>query len=123
MNGPALEATELGGLLEDLTNGTNIHPGIHLIAAGIRTIAEDPTLDRSAIQLLLAMLAGSPDGLDVIGAVAHLLEHLTTNPPAIQALDEDRKKNLAHQGWLATYHLNDPTLRDPAANACAALDQ
>ena len=122
MNGLDIEDTELGGLLADLTNGTNVHPGIHLIAAGIRTIAEDPTVDLPALQLLFTELAGSADGLDVIGAIAHLIEHLTTRSTVVRALDHDAQKTLAHQGWLATYHLNDPTLRDPAARACAALD-
>ena len=122
MTGPDQEDTELGGLLADLTNGSNIHPGIHLICAGIRTIAEGPTLDLPAIQLLLAELAGSPDGLDVIGAIGHLIEHLTTQSPAIHALPLDQQKDVAHQGWLASYNLSDPTLRNPAATACGALD-
>jgi len=122
MAGP-LDGTELGDLLADLTNGTNIHHGIHLIAAGIRAIAEDRSLDRPAIQLLNAQLCGSPDGWDVIGAIGHLGEDLNSDArPAVRSLPDDRRKEAAHQGWLTRHHLTDPELRESAALANTALD-
>ncbi|MGP3737935.1 hypothetical protein ACTWJ9_33030 (plasmid) [Streptomyces sp. GDS52] len=123
MPGPTpLDGTELNDLLDDLTDGSNIHEGIHQIAAGIRALATDPAIDRPALQLLIAQLAGSADGWDVIGAVGHLIEHLTAHTPTVRALDDDTRKDTARQGWLTQHALTDPTLREPAATACAALD-
>ena len=51
-----------------------------------------------------------------------LIQDLTTKTPALAQLGDDQRKNAAHQGWLASFHLADPTLRDPAASANAALD-
>ncbi|WP_055694236.1 hypothetical protein [Streptomyces prasinopilosus] len=123
MAGPApIDGTELGDLLDDLVDGSNVHAGIRQIASGIRAIATDPHLDTAALQLLLAQLAGSSDGLDVTGAIGHLIEHLTAHTPAVHALDDDQAKTVARQGWLTQHALTDPDLRGPAATACAALD-
>jgi hypothetical protein len=117
----ALDGTDLGDLLEDLTNGTNIHPGIRLIAAGIRAIADDHTLTIPATQLLLTQLCGSPD-TDTIHAIAGLAEWLTSdNNPALTPLPADTRKTAQHQGELAAHALRDTELRDPAALACASL--
>jgi hypothetical protein len=122
-----LDGTDLGDLLTDLTTGSNIRPGIHLIAAGIRALAEDAhtgQLDTRATQLLLIQLCGSPDGLDTVGAIGELAAYITTDHnPTIRNLPDEQRKNTTHQGWLTSFHLNDPELRTPAAEACAALDQ
>ncbi|MFD8262047.1 hypothetical protein ACFV19_24690 [Streptomyces griseoluteus] len=119
----ALEGTDLGDCLADLTTGRNIHPGIHLIAAGIRTIGEDPTLTPQAVQLLLAQLAGSPDACDTVGAIAVLIQHLTTaTSPALRPLPAPLRKAIRHQGELVAWQLRNPDLRTHPATACAALD-
>ncbi|QBJ94445.1 hypothetical protein D0Z67_29185 (plasmid) [Streptomyces seoulensis] len=118
-----LDGTELGDCLADLTTGSNIHPGVRTIAAGIRTIAEDPTLTPTDVQLLLAQLAASPDACDTVGAIAALIEHLTTaTQPALNPLPAPLRKDIQHQGELAAWQLRDPDLRTHPATACAALD-
>lgn len=119
-----LDGTELEGLLEDLTDGTNVHPGIHHFAAFVRAIAEDQTLDIPATQLILAQLCGNAD-VDTVAIIGTLQTWLTdpaTNP-ALHTLPEDVRKTVQHQGELATYNLADPDLRTPTATVCAALDQ
>lgn len=117
---PSLNGTELGGLLDDLAG---IHAGIDLIRDGIRLLALDRH-NRNTTQVLLANLAGSPDALDVIGLVAHLVARLTdadTNP-GIRTIPLDQQKDARHQGWLTSHNLTDPDLRDTTSRACAALD-
>jgi hypothetical protein len=128
MAGPSpLDGTELDWLLEDLTDGSNIHRGIRLIAAGARAIAEDAAtdqLDVPATQLLQTQLCGNAD-IDVvalIGALQAWLSSPATNP-ALGGLPEELQKTVQHQGELADYTLRDPELRTPASTACAALDQ
>ncbi|MFF0009610.1 hypothetical protein ACFYQT_40150 [Streptomyces tibetensis] len=127
MAGHVLDGTELGDLLDDLTNGTNIRPGIHLLAAAIRTLAEDATtgaLDLPATQLASACLDGSPDGIDAVGAIG-LLQAWITNPntnPALRALPLEQQKEAQLHGELAAHALTDPDLRTAAAEANAALD-
>jgi hypothetical protein len=124
MAGPhPLDGTELEGLLEDLTDGSNIHPGIRQIADGIRAIAEDQTLDIPGTQLVLAQLCGNADvdTVTIIGALHAWLTNPATNP-ALRTLPDELRKTVQHQGELADYALRDPDLRQPAATACAALD-
>ncbi|MCX5001013.1 hypothetical protein [Streptomyces longwoodensis] len=122
-----LDGTELVNLLADLTTGSNIHPGIHLIAVGARAIAEDAAagkLDVPATQLLQAQLCGDAD-VDVvalIGALQAWLASPVTNA-ALHGLPEELQKTVQHQGELADYGLRDPDLREPGARVCAALDQ
>ncbi|HEX5567108.1 MAG TPA: hypothetical protein VFY14_09335 [Streptomyces sp.] len=116
-----LAGTELADVLADLDG---IHPGIDLIRTGLRLIADDTHLDVNTTQVLLAILAGSPDATDILGAIGHLAARLT-NPdsnPALRPLPADARKETCHQGELTAYHLTDPDLRHTAANACAALD-
>jgi hypothetical protein len=125
MAGPSpLDGTELDGLLEDLVGGSNVHPGMRLIADGVRAIAEDQTLTIPATQLLLAQLCGNADVdlVTVIGALQAWLTDPATNP-ALRGLPDDVRKTVQHQGELGAYDLADPDLRTPAATACAALDQ
>lgn len=117
---PSVDGTDLGDCLEDLAG---IHPGIDLIRDGLRLLAHDRH-DLNTTQLLLAMLAGSPDSTDVLGAIGHLVARLS-NPdtnPALRQLPLDTQKETAHQGWLTAHNLTDPDHRHTTSNACAALD-
>lgn len=117
---PNVDGTELGGTLTDLQA---VHAGIDLIREGIRLLAHDRH-DLNTTQVLLAVLAGSPDSTDVLAAIGQLVARLT-NPdtnPAIRPLPLDQQKTAAHQGWLTQHNLADPDLRDTASRACAALD-
>lgn len=119
---PSLDGTDLGDLLEDLTANPS-HPGIVLICDGIRLLASDRH-DINRTQVLLAELAGSPDSTDVLGLIGHLAARLAnadTNP-ALRTIPLDQQKEAAHQGWLTSHHLTDPSLRNSASNANAALD-
>ena len=117
---PSIDGTDLGNLLEDLYG---IDPGIDLMLDGARLIATSRHTINTT-QVLIAVLAGSPDALDVISLPGLLVERLT-NPdtnPALRTLPLDQQKNAAREGWLTAYHLNDPELRNSAANANAHLD-
>ncbi|MFG2970816.1 hypothetical protein ACGFZS_46860 [Streptomyces sp. NPDC048288] len=110
---PSVDGTDLAG----------IHPGVDLIRDGIRLIAHD-RLDRNTTQVLIAALAGSGDGTDVLAAIGHLIARLTnadTNP-ALRHLPLDIQKQAAHQGWLTAHNLTDPDLRNSAATANHTLD-
>ena len=118
---PSVDDTELGGILADLDG---IHAGLDLIRDGIRLLAHDRhTLNTT--QVLLAVLAGSPDSTDLLAALGRLIERLA-NPdtnPALRSLPLDQQKEAAHQGWLTAHNLTDPDHRNTASRACAALDQ
>lgn len=121
---PGFDDSELGGVLADITSASNTHPGIRLIASGLRTIREDRTITLPDLQLVLADLAGSADASDIVGAIGHLIADLT-NPdtnPALAQLPHDVQKETTHQGQLTAFALTDPDLRDTVATACAALD-
>ncbi|MFD8899942.1 hypothetical protein [Streptomyces ardesiacus] len=118
---PPVTGTELGDVLEDLEG---VHAGIDLIRDGLRLLALDRH-DLNTTQVLLATLAGSPDGTDVLGAVGQLVGRLAnadTNP-CLRDLPLDRQESSRKHGWTASYELLDPDLRDSASNANAAIDQ
>jgi hypothetical protein len=117
---PGLDGTELGGILDDLHG---FDEGIDLIVDGIRLIALR-RLPIDQVQLLLATIAGSPDGTDLIGALGRLAERITDtdNSPALRDLPMDTQKTAALHGANTAYALLDPELRGPASAACAALD-
>jgi hypothetical protein len=112
---PPLRGTELGDLLDDLTG---VHAGIDLIRDGLRLIAlERHSLDRT--QTLAVTLAGSPDGTDVLTAIAHLVARLT-NPdtnPVLRTLDFDAQKSTQQAGERLVYALSDPDLHQHASDA------
>ncbi|MFK0288340.1 hypothetical protein ACIQVL_48890 [Streptomyces sp. NPDC090499] len=117
---PSVDGTDLGDTLTDLDG---IHPGIDLIRDGVRLLAHD-RLDVNTTQVLIAALAGSADGTDVLAAIGQLVARLTnadTNP-ALRHLPLDVQKDAAHQGFLTSFHLGDSELRNSAATANAALD-
>ncbi|MEU0625002.1 hypothetical protein ABZ329_29595 [Streptomyces rubiginosohelvolus] len=109
---------DLAGALDDLAG---IHPGIDLIRDGIRHLA----LDRhtpDTTQTLLATLAGS-SGADAITAIGHLIARLANadHNPALRGLPLDTQKQAQRHGEQAAFHLNDPTLHQPASEASAAI--
>lgn len=118
---PPVTGTELGDVLEDLEG---IHAGIDLIRDGLRLIALDRH-DLNDTQVLLATLAGSPDGTDVLGAVGQLVARLAnadTNP-CLRSLPLEQQEAARKHGWTASYELLDPDLRDSASHTNAALKQ
>ena len=119
---PPVDGTDLGDTLDEL--GTDpIHPALTLIRDGIQQLAEDQH-DLNTTQVLLAALAGSPDGNDLLGALGLLAARLAdpdTNV-ALRTLPFDRQCQAYKHGWETARTLNDPELRNPASNACAALD-
>lgn len=115
-----VDDSELGDVLDDLAS---IHAGIDLIRDGIRHLAHDRHTPDTT-QTLIATLAGSSDGTDVIGALGHLIARLTdadTNP-ALRTLPLDQQKKTQHHGEQALFALTDPYIHQPAAEACAAID-
>ncbi|WP_086732817.1 hypothetical protein [Streptomyces glaucescens] len=116
---PPVDDTKLNNLLDDLDD---IHPGIDLIRDGIRLLASSRH-DLDTTQLLTVTLAGSPDGTDVLGLIAHLGARLT-NPdtnPALRTLGFEAQKHCQRAGELLAHHLTDPDLHQHAANASAAI--
>jgi hypothetical protein len=118
---PNVDATELGNVLDDLTG---IHAGIDLIRDGIRHLAHDRHTPDTT-QTLLATLAGSSDGTDVIAAIGLLVARLThtDSNPALRTLPLDRQKNAQREGEQALFALTDPYIHQPTAEACAHIDQ
>jgi hypothetical protein len=112
---PPLKGTELGDLLEDLAG---VDAGIDLIRDGLRLLAlQRHSLDRT--QTLAVTLAGSPDGTDVITALALTVARLT-NPdtnPSLRSLDFDQQKNTQQAGEHLVYALSDPDLHQHASDA------
>ncbi|MCX4911826.1 hypothetical protein [Streptomyces sp. NBC_00878] len=116
---PPVDGTELGDVLEDL-DGFNA--GIDLIRDGIRHIATS-RLAVDDTQTLIAALAGSADGTDVLTAISHLVARLThtdTNP-ALRTLPFEQQKTTQRHGENLVRHLADPDLHQHAANACGAI--
>lgn len=118
---PALDGTELAGVLEDLAG---IHAGIDLIRDGLRLLAVD-RLNVDLTQTVLAALCGSPDGTDVEGAIG-LLEARLTNPttnPCLRSLPDDQQKEAQRHGENTAHLLTDPyhPARETTAEAIAHL--
>lgn len=117
---PAIDGTELGGLLDDLAG---FHPGIDLIRDGLRLIALD-RLTVSQTQTVIAVLAGGSDGLNLVAAIGQLIARLAdpdTNP-ALRTLPLDQQKTARREGANAAYALTDPDLHQTAAETSAAID-
>lgn len=118
-----LDTTELGEILTDLTANPS-HPAIRLIAHAFTLIAEDTSLTPNDTQVLLAELAGSPDGTDVLAALGHLIARLT-NPdsnPALRTLPNDAQKNAQMEGEQTARTLTHYALRKHPSAAIAALE-
>lgn len=99
---------------------------INLIVTGIRNFAvraRTNRLGREDTQLLTAVIAASPDGTDLVGALGLLLQDLAVDTrPALTCLTDDARKTAVQAGQEAAFHLTHPDLRDAASTLCAALD-
>lgn len=117
---PSLDGTELGYVLDQLAGRD---PGIDLIRDGLRLIAlSRHTTDRT--QVLNAALAGDPDAIDILGALALTVERLNdshTNP-ALRHLPFDQQEDARIQGKTTARDLLDRNLREAPARANHALD-
>lgn len=109
----------LAGVLDDLTG---IHPGIDLLRDGIRLLALDRH-DQDKTQTLLAALAGSSDGTDIVTALAHLIARLANahSNPCLHTLPLQRQKDAQQHGEHALFALTDPDLHQHASEASAAI--
>lgn len=115
---PPLDA-EHAGLDEDLQG---IDAGVDMVRAGLRLIALSAhTPDET--QTLLASLAGSADGTDVLGLLTATVARLMNADlnPALRALDPDVQKNLARMAEGFTYDMTSYAPRDYPAEACALI--
>jgi hypothetical protein len=118
MRARTADAQDVIDLCDDLTDASNIHPGLQLIADGLTAITEDPDLDLSATALLLAQLVGAAD-TNVITAIGSVIAHLTSPAnPALDNLKDDQAKEINRLGHLARLDLQDPDL---ARNTSEAL--
>ncbi|MEU0836055.1 hypothetical protein [Streptomyces sp. NPDC005969] len=111
---------DLADLLDRLAG---VHPGIDLMREGIRLLALDHH-DTDQTQTVIAFLAGSSDGTDILTALAHLIARLSnadTNP-SLRTLPLDRQKTAQHHGEQAQFHLTDDWLHQHASEASAAID-
>lgn len=111
---------EHAGLDADLTG---IHAGIDLIRDGLRLISLD-RLTRDDTQTLIASLAGSADGTDVLGlltvTVARLMSPDTN--PVLRGLDPDVQENLARMAEGFVCDMDSYAFRNYPAEACALAD-
>jgi len=100
-------------------------PDIQLLVTGFRNIAHRARtgrLDLETTKLLLATIAASPDGTDLIGACGLTVDELTDSNPALDQLTDISRKTAIQAGQKAASRLSDDYLRRPASEACAALD-
>ncbi|KPC69099.1 hypothetical protein ADL27_55065 [Streptomyces sp. NRRL F-6602] len=115
------DATEVIETCADITDGTNIHPAIRKIAAGLVEIVEDTTLDLAATALVLGQLAAAADS-NLVHAIGATIAHLTSPAnPALAHLNDDQAKETTRYGYLARLDLQDPDLTTNTSNAIAAL--
>ncbi|NUS82691.1 MAG: hypothetical protein HOY75_08055 [Streptomyces sp.] len=117
---PNVDGTALGYSLADLTG---IHPGLDLIADGLRLIAHD-RLTTAQTQLILVALAGSADSSDLLAAVGQSVARLTDSDtnPALRTLPFDQQSIAFKEGYSISLELTDTALREITARANAALD-
>ncbi|MGW3400140.1 hypothetical protein [Streptomyces zhihengii] len=103
---------ELDGILDDL-DGLAWIPGVDLILAGIREAAQaaaDGRLDTDSTSTLLTTIA-NPNGPDLTGALAQLVQHLTSrHNRALDRLDPHTAKKTAE---LGERHAHDTALYAP----------
>lgn len=117
---PALDGTELGGLLDDLAG---FDAGIDLMRDGLRLIATS-RLTPAQTQTLIAVLAGGSEGLNLVAAIGQTIARLAdpdTNP-ALRSLPLDQQKTARREGANAAYWLTDPDLHQTASETSAAID-
>ncbi|MFJ1827456.1 hypothetical protein [Streptomyces sp. NPDC088178] len=111
-------------LADVLDRLTGIHAGINLIRDGIRLLALDRhSADKT--QTLLAALAGSSEGADVLTVIGRLVARLSTadTNPALRTLPLDRQKLAQQHGEQALFALTDPWLHQHASEASGSISQ
>lgn len=116
---PAVDGTEVGGLLEDLDG---INDGLNLIRDGIRLIATTRhTLDQT--QTLIAALAGGTDGTHLVNLIGELIARLS-NPdsnPCLRDLPLDQQKLIQLRGEGTAFALSHDQLAQFASDTSAAI--
>ncbi|MFJ8727665.1 hypothetical protein [Streptomyces sp. NPDC093269] len=118
-----LAGSDLGDTLDDLAEVDDRDIArITAAIARIATRARNGHLSRQHTQLLLASIGGSPDGLDLVGALGLLIADLTTNNPALDELTDDARKDAERHGQEAALILQHDDLRRAASDACESLD-
>jgi hypothetical protein len=105
-----------------LANIRGIHPGLDLIADGLRLLALD-RLSLDTTQTVTVALAGSPDNEDALALLASTVARLT-NPdsnPALRGLGFDRQKKVQQAGEQLVFALTDHRIHQHAATASGAI--
>lgn len=95
-----------------------IHPGLDLIADGLRLLALDRH-DLDTTQTVTVALAGSPDNEDALALIASTVARLT-NPdtnPALRGLHFDQQKKVQQAGEHLVFALTDHRIHQHASNA------
>lgn len=118
--------TELDNLLDDLA-GTAWFPGMSDILNGFATMAAaiaDGDLSVDASQTLAAVLAGSPDGTDILTLLGHLVAHVADSDtnPTLRTLPAGHQELARKHAARLTYHLTDDWLHQHASEIAAAID-
>ncbi|MET8571880.1 hypothetical protein [Streptomyces sp. NPDC004783] len=122
MTGP-LHSTDLDDALDALAELGD--DDIDLIITAFRNIAHRAShghLDINTTQVLLASIAASPDGADLVGACGFLTAEITSRNPALDNLPDNVRKATTRAGEEAAFRLTDTYLREPASEANASLD-
>lgn len=105
-----------------LTAIRGIHPGLDMIADGLRLIALD-RFTPDTTQTALVALAGSSDGEDALAALAYTTARLTdpdTNP-ALRTLGLIAQKDIQGDGAHLVFDLTRPGLHQHASTASGAI--
>lgn len=107
-------------LLEDLSG---IHPGLDQIRAGFRLLMLDRH-NRDETQTILAALAGTSDGTDVLGLVAAAISRLTnpTTNPCLRTIAPDVLADVRRIGYAAATELGSEVPRDLVAGVSGRID-
>jgi hypothetical protein len=116
---PAVDGTELGGLLDDLTG---FDPGLDLICDGIRLIALTRH-DTDRTQTLIAALAGGADGTNAVNLIGETIARLA-NPdtnPCLRGLPLDQQKLIQLNGETTAFALSHDQLAQFASDTSAAI--
>jgi hypothetical protein len=99
-----------------------IHPGLDLIADGLRLLALD-RLSLDTTQTVTVALAGSPDNEDALTLIVYTIARLT-NPdsnPALRELDFDQQKAVQQAGERLVFDLTDHRIHQHASDASGAI--
>ncbi|MFF7335424.1 hypothetical protein [Streptomyces sp. NPDC008150] len=116
-------ATPLQDTLDDLS-GYDWIPGVTQIVDGIRSAQHAVAagqLSLDATQTLLSLL-GNPNGPDLLTALAHLVQHVTSPAnPSLGALPDDVRKTVQHCGEAHAYETAEYAPRDQPNEAAGLI--